>query len=150
MRAVLVIFASCYLNNRYMINLVLKGFEQGSKILEIEAAVLRVMEKSSIRPKEIDTELNVAKTEGHLMMVFVVKEVSFDGLANLKKEFGNDFTLTVVGKTKSELFLGIEAPRESFIFSFLEVSVKLYTGSSTVSPRRRAARLDLISGTSRA
>ena len=42
-----------------MINLVLKGFEQGSKILEIEAAVLRVMEKSSIRPKEIDTELNV-------------------------------------------------------------------------------------------
>lgn len=115
MRAVFVIFASCYLNNRYMINLVLKGFEQGSKILEIEAAVLRVMEKSSIRPKEIDTELNVAKTEGHLMMVFVVKEVSFDGLANLKKEFGNDFTLTVVGKTKSELFLGIEAPRESFL-----------------------------------
>lgn len=98
-----------------MINLSLNGFEEGSKILEIEAAVLRVMEKTSIRPKKIDTELCEAKTEGCLMMTFVVKEASLDELLNLKKEFGIEFSITIIGKSRSELFLKLEAPRENFL-----------------------------------
>lgn len=124
-----------------MINLVLDGFEHGSKILEIEAAVLRTMEKSSIRPKEIDTELNLAKKEGHLMMVFVVKDVSVEGLTNLKKEFGDDFSLTIVGKKKFEIFLGVEAPKESFInlgkrYSYQESGSHTQFGSGQSSPHQ--------------
>ena len=54
-----------------MINLLVNGIENGSTILEIEAAVLREMEKSNIHLQEIDMELTEAKTEGFLMMVLL-------------------------------------------------------------------------------
>ena len=71
-----------------MINLALNGIEKGSSVMEIEAAVLRVMEKVNFQPKEIDTELTEAKTEGCLVMVFVAKELTGKDLLNLQSEFG--------------------------------------------------------------
>ena len=95
------IFASSNFKVKSMINLVLKDFESGSKILEIEAAVLRMMEKSSVKPKAIDVELTTSKIDGCLMMTFVVKEVSLEGLMSLQKVFGNEFKFKVIGKSKS-------------------------------------------------
>ncbi|MBQ8453189.1 MAG: hypothetical protein IJ539_05355 [Prevotella sp.] len=98
-----------------MINLALKGIEKGSSVMEIEAAVLRVMEKVNFQPKEIDTELTDAKSEGCLVMVFVAKELTGEELINLQSEFGKKFTLKVLGKSKSDIFLQVEAPKDDFL-----------------------------------
>ena len=98
-----------------MINLALNGIEKGSSVLEIEAAVLRVMEKVNFQPKEIDTELTEAKAEGCLVMVFVVKEITVEELVNLQTEFGKNFCLKILGKSKSDIFLQVEAPKAEFL-----------------------------------
>lgn len=98
-----------------MINLALNGIEKGSSVMEIEAAVLRVMEKVNFQPKEIDTELTEAKTEGCLVMVFVAKELTGKDLLNLQSEFGEKFTLKILGKSKNDIFLQVEAPNAEFI-----------------------------------
>lgn len=98
-----------------MINLALQSIEKGSSILEIEAAVLRVMEKVNFHPKEIDTELTEAKTDGNLVMVFVVKELAVEELVNLQSEFGKNFHLKILSKSKSDFFLQVEAPQAEFI-----------------------------------
>lgn len=98
-----------------MINLALNGIEKGSSVMEIEAAVLRVMEKVNFQPKEINTELTDAKTDGCLVMVFVAKELTGEELINLQSEFGKKFTLKVLGKSKSDIFLQVEAPKEEFL-----------------------------------
>ena len=98
-----------------MINLTLKGIEKGSSVMEIEAAVLRVMEKVNFQPKEIDTELTEAKAEGSLVMVFVAKEVTGKDLLNLQSEFGEKFTLKILGKSKNDIFLQVEAPNAEFL-----------------------------------
>lgn len=98
-----------------MINLALKGIEKGSSVMEIEAAVLRVMEKVNFQPKEIDTELTDAKIDGCLVMVFVAKELTGEELINLQSEFGKKFTLKVLGKSKSDIFLQVEAPKDDFL-----------------------------------
>ena len=98
-----------------MINLALNGVEKGSSVLEIEAAVLRVMEKVNFQPKEIDTELTEAKTEGFLVMVFVAKELTGNNLVNLQSEFGEKFTLKILGKSKNDIFLQVEAPNAEFL-----------------------------------
>ncbi len=109
------IFASSNCKVKSLINLVLKDFESGSKILETEAAVLRMMEKSNVKPKAIDVELTTSKIDGCLMMTFVVKEISLEGLMSLQKVFGNEFKFKVIGKSKSELFLELDAPKASFM-----------------------------------
>ncbi len=124
-----------------MINLVLDGFEHGSKILEIEAAVLRTMEKSSIRPKEIDTELTNSKIDGFLMMTFVLKEFSAEDFKILEKVFGSDFRFKIIGKSKGELFLELDAPKESFInlgkrYSYQESGSHTQFGSGQSSPHQ--------------
>ena len=98
-----------------MINLTLNGIEKGSSVMEIEAAVLRVMEKVNFQPKEIDTELTEAKVEGSLVMVFVAKEVTGKDLLNLQSEFGEKFTLKILGKSKNDIFLQVEAPNAEFL-----------------------------------
>ena len=98
-----------------MINLTLSGIEKGSSVMEIEAAVLRVMEKVNFQPKEIDTELTEAKAEGSLVMVFVAKEVTGKDLLNLQSEFGEKFTLKILGKSKNDIFLQVEAPNAEFL-----------------------------------
>ena len=98
-----------------MINLALNGIEKGSSVMEIEAAVLRVMEKVNFQPKEIDTELTEAKAEGCLVMVFVAKELTGKDLLNLQSEFGEKFTLKILGKSKNEIFLQVEAPNAEFL-----------------------------------
>ena len=98
-----------------MINLALKCIEKGSSVMEIEAAVLRVMEKVNFQPKEIDTELTEAKTEGCLVMVFVAKELTGKDLLNLQSEFGEKFTLKILGKSKNDIFLQVEAPNAEFL-----------------------------------
>lgn len=98
-----------------MINLALNGINKGSSVMEIEAAVLRVMEKVNFQPKEIDTELTDARTEGCLVMVFVVKECTVKELANLQSELGEKFLLKVLGKSKSDIFLQVEAPKDDFL-----------------------------------
>ncbi len=102
-------------NNEHMINLTLNGIEKGSSVMEIEAAVLRVMEKVNFQPKEIDTELTEAKTEGCLVMVFVAKELTGNNLVNLQSEFGEKFTLKILGKSKNDIFLQVEAPNAEFL-----------------------------------
>ena len=96
-------------------NLTLQSIEKGSSILEIEAAVLRVMEKVNFHPKEIDTELTEAKTDGNLVMVFVVKECTVKELAYLQSELGQKFLLKVLGKSRSDIFLQVEAPKDEFL-----------------------------------
>jgi len=49
------------------------------------------------------------------MMTFVVKEISLEGLMSLQKVFGNEFKFKVIGKSKSELFLELDAPKASFM-----------------------------------
>lgn len=98
-----------------MINLLVNGIENGSTVLEIEAAVLRVMEKANFHPKEIDMELTEAKTEGFLVMVFIVKELSIEELEKLHSEFGGNFRINILAKNKSGLFLQVEAPKDDFI-----------------------------------
>ena len=98
-----------------MINLALKGIEKGSSVMEIEAAVLLVMEKVNFQPKEIDTELTDANTEGSLVMVFVVKECTVNELAHLQYELGEKFFLKILGKSRSDIFLQVEAPKDEFL-----------------------------------
>lgn len=109
------IFASEIINIWRMINLTLNSIQKGSQILEIEAAVLRSMEKVNFRPKEINTELTEAKEEGFLVMVFVVEETTVEQLSRLQHELGNNFKLGLLGKSKTDLFLKVEAPREEFV-----------------------------------
>lgn len=97
-----------------MINLGVNSLERGSQILEIEAAVLRVMEKVKFHPKEIDTELTDAKEEGHLVMVFVMSEVTDQELSNLRRELGDKFTIRILGKSKTDIFVQLQAPKEEF------------------------------------
>lgn len=99
-----------------MINLLVNGIENGSTVLEIEAAVLRVMEKSNIHPHEIDMELTEAKTDGFLVMVFLVKELSIEKLEKLHSEFGGNFRLIILAKNKSGFFLQVEAPKDDFLY----------------------------------
>lgn len=96
-----------------MINLGLQSIEKGSQILEIQAALLRVMEKINFHPKEIHLELADAPTEGNLLVVFVVTETTDEELFKLRQELGN-FRLKVLGKGKNELFLQVEAPKEEW------------------------------------
>jgi hypothetical protein len=110
-----------------MINLVLNSIQKGSLILEIEAAVLRAMEKVNFRAKGINTELSEAKEEGSLVMVFVVEETTVEQLSRLQHELGNNFKLGLLGKSKNDLFLKVEAPMEEFLklgrrYTYLEQS----------------------------
>jgi len=98
-----------------MINLVLNSIQKGSQILEIEAAILRVMEKVNFQAKEINTELTEAKEEGFLVMVFVFEEAKVEELSRLQGELGNSFKLGLLGKSKNDLFLKVEAPKEEFV-----------------------------------
>ena len=98
-----------------MINLTLKGIEKGSSVMEIEAAILRIMEKVNFLPKEINTELTDAKTEGFLTIVFAVQECTVKELTDLQSEFGGNFHMKVLGKSKSGIFLQIEAHKNEFL-----------------------------------
>lgn len=129
-----------------MIRLKLERIENGSTILEIEAAVLRAMEKIQFHPLEINTELSVAKTEGNWMMVFVIEGCSVDELTTLQKELGEKFMVRILGKSKTNLFLVIEAPKEEFLQlkqqTYPEPQRKQYppTMPTSVSAQQSASR----------
>lgn len=97
-----------------MINLKLNGL-RGSKMLEIQAAVLRIMEDANFEANEINTELTEGKEEGTLMMVFVGQEISLAELNALQLGLGEKFELKILGKSRNDFFLEVTAPREEFI-----------------------------------
>ena len=97
-----------------MINLLLNDIK-GSQILEIEAAVLRSMEKVNFQAKEINMELTEAKEEGALVMVFVAEETNVEELFRLQRELGNNFKIRILGHSKNAIFLKVEAPRDEFL-----------------------------------
>ena len=97
-----------------MINLKLDGLT-GSKMLEIQAAVLRIMEEANFEANEINTELTEGKEEGTLMMVFVAQEISLGELNALKSGLGEKFKLRILGKSRNDFFLEVSAPREEFL-----------------------------------
>lgn len=97
-----------------MINLNINNMN-GSDILVTQAAVVKAMEKVNFRPKEIHIELMEAKTEGNLVMVFVVENVTSDEISTLQRELGPGFSMKLLGKSKSDIFLELEAPRDKFV-----------------------------------
>lgn len=111
-----------------MINLNINNMK-GSEILVIQAAVVKAMEKTNFQAKEIQCELMEAKTEGNLVMVFVVENVTSDEISNLQREFGTGFTMKLLGKSKSDIFLQLEAPRDKF----MELS-RRYTYTESAKP----------------
>ena len=96
-----------------MINLTLKGMN-GSDMLVIQAAVVKVMERINFHPKEIDKELCEAPTEGDWLMLFVLVESCVSDLTRLNRELGDRFLLKIRGKSKNDIFLQVEAPKEEF------------------------------------
>lgn len=98
-----------------MINLALNSIEKGSQILEIQAAVLRVIEKVNFRPKSIDTELTDAKKDGYLLMVFVSEPVYVEELYKLEQELGTQFKFQILGRSKNDFFVQLEAPADEFL-----------------------------------
>lgn len=97
-----------------MINLKLDGLT-GSKMLEIQAAVLRIMEEANFEANEINTELSEGKEDGSLMMVFVGQEISLAELNALQSGLGEKFSLKILGKSKNDFFLQVSAPKEEFL-----------------------------------
>ena len=111
-----------------MINLNINKMK-GSEILVTQAAVVKAMEKVNFHAKEIHAELMEAKTEGNLVMVFVVENVTFDEISTLQREFGTGFNMKLLGKSKSDIFLQLEAPRDKF----MELS-RRYTYTESAKP----------------
>lgn len=97
-----------------MINLRLEG-KNGSEILRIQAAVLEVMERADFHPSEINTELCEAQDTNNWLMVFVKEEVTTKEIGNVIRGLGSDFRMTIKGRSKANVFVCLEAPKESFM-----------------------------------
>ncbi len=97
-----------------MLNLKLEG-KNGSEILRIQAAVLEVMERVEFHPSEINTELCEAQDKNNWLMVFVIEEVSSKDIGNVIRGLGNDFRMTIKGRSKANVFVCLEAPKDSFM-----------------------------------
>ena len=97
-----------------MINLKLEG-KSGSEILRIQAAVLEVMERAEFHPSEINTELCEAQDKNNWLMVFVKEEVSTKDIGNVIRGLGSDFRMTIKGRSKANVFVCLEAPKDSFM-----------------------------------
>ena len=124
-----------------MIKLNLGCIERASTVLEIEAAILKVMEKIDFRVEEINTTLTEGKTEGNLMTVFVVQGSSATALYRLEKELGEKFSVHIIGKGKNVDFLTIEAPKENFInlgnrYTYQEPQRSASSGGFSSQPNR--------------
>ena len=84
-----------------------------SEVLRIEAAV---MEKAEEVYSDVvkDTGLMPGMEEGELLMTVLFKEPTVDNLNKFGRLLGTDFTLKLLGKGKSGVFIVISAKQEAF------------------------------------
>ena len=124
-----------------MINLSVKNVGKGSKILEIELAVIRLLEKFNISPKEISKELCEAPEEGWLLMVFVLSEISVDALSRLQSSLGRQYRLVIMGKSKDDVFFRFEFKRDELVTLIKNYSYKEeLSGGQTLNAASTAPR----------
>ncbi len=128
-----------------MVNVIIKDFAQGSKLLAIETVLLRVCEDAGVEVKTMDAEITTSKTEDFMMTTFTVKEITGPMMLGIEKSLGDRFQVKVIGgKGKSEVFITVEGPKQGFLNLANRVTYRMQQQnlSQTSSPDARTNMLN--------
>lgn len=82
---------------------------------KIIAVILEAMEKSGYDTKAQNTSIEEVEKTGVWKMTFTKEKLSLEDIVKTKESLGENFSLTILPKSRKEVYITIEAPGEAFI-----------------------------------